>query len=428
MEQNKVSQNRVIFLDNLRYLFVLFVIVLHSGNAYCGLFFLKWWPVSEAETSKIVGLIQGFLDVFIMPLLFYIAGYFALPSLKKHGVASFIKGKFKRLGIPWLVCTLTICPILPLVYHYTRDGMVLSKSYLDLWIILLKSFAQFNLGTMSMNDIMAHDGFYQRYMWFISLLLFFFIVFAILYKIKRKSFVEKEDITAEAASVTSTLKLLFIIGLLSFVSSMILIGLTFKITGKMNPTAWFTLGNIIQFQLMRIAPFIIYFTMGVMTYKNKWIERGTFPGHFNTCMVSFAILLAAYSYLFYGFVNSPLNSKAMRLYGFLSFPVQNFLTIATLGFFASLAVRYWNRPRKIDRNLAAASYDMYLSHYIFVLVFQLALLMAPGIPPLVKFMIVAVSSIACSYAVSRFLVKPYPRLTAALLFGMTVVMFAVIRL
>ena len=178
------TENRVIFLDNLRYLFVIFVILEHSSNAYKK---LMWWPVADKDTSIIAGWLSAFSDAFAMPLLFYIAGYFAIPTIKKKSTSSFLKGKLRRLGIPWLLCILTICPVLPLIYHFTRNGLSLSMSYWDLWIILLKNAAELNVGLIvSMNELMMNNQFYQRYMWFLSLLLLFFFVFSLMYSFKKK--------------------------------------------------------------------------------------------------------------------------------------------------------------------------------------------------------------------------------------------------
>ena len=162
------SEKRVIFFDNLRYLFVLFVILEHSSNAYTNVI---WWPVADKNTSIIAEWVSAFSDAFAMPLLFYIAGYFAISSIQKKSVLSFLRGKLRRLGIPWLVCIVTICPVLPLIYHFTRNDLTLSMSYWDLWVVLMKNAAELNVGIIgSMNDLMISNQFYQRYMWFISCL------------------------------------------------------------------------------------------------------------------------------------------------------------------------------------------------------------------------------------------------------------------
>jgi hypothetical protein len=45
-------ENRVVFLDNLRFFIVLCVVLQHSSNAYTN---LTWWPVSDDASSVIVG-------------------------------------------------------------------------------------------------------------------------------------------------------------------------------------------------------------------------------------------------------------------------------------------------------------------------------------------------------------------------------------
>ena len=170
-------KNRLIFMDNLRYALVFCVVLQHAGNAYNN---TVWWPVSEGEASLMVQRLSAYLDAFTMPLFFYIAGYFALPTVQRKDPMAFLSGKCKRLGIPWLVCSLCICPILPLVYHYTRDGFILTKHYRDLWCEVMNNGVSPDVGIIpSMNELMMQNQFYQRCMWFLSLLILFFIIFAL---------------------------------------------------------------------------------------------------------------------------------------------------------------------------------------------------------------------------------------------------------
>ncbi len=376
----------------------------------------------------IVGWFRAVIDAFAMPLLFYIAGYFAIPTIQKGSVIRFLKGKLRRLGIPWFVCILTICPILPLIYHYTRNNLTLSTSYWGLWIDLMKRAAEFNFGIIySMNELMQSNQFYQRYMWFLSLLILFFIVFSILYRLKGGWF-EPDDrpLASEDPSISSTLKLLVMVGSLTFLCSFLTIGTMFLLAPNLsNPEPFFSLGNVIQFRPSRLFLFIVYFAMGILTYKKKWIERGKFPGHFATWMISFVIVLFLFLYARHLMLNGPEHLE--RVSGIVSFFLLNFLTISSLGLFASLAIRYWNRPTKANQSLAANSYSMYLTHYVFVLVFQLVLFTFPGISGLIKFGTVSGLSIVCSYLVSRFLVTPFPRIAVAGAIGLFIVMSLVIH-
>ncbi len=420
-----MADNRVTFFDNLRWLFVLFVILEHSSNAYTNLI---WWPVADKDTSIIAGWISAFSDAFAMPLLFYIAGYFAIPSIEKKGALSFLKGKLKRLGIPWLVCILTICPILPLIFHFTRNGLSLSISYGELWVVLFKNAADFNIGLIvSMNELMINNQFYQRYMWFLSLLLLFFFVFSLMFTYRKNWFYrDDQPILWESPSVPSTLKFLFGVGFLTTICSFLTVGAILAFGPKSsNPEPLFTLGNIIQFRPSRLFFFIIYFGLGLVTYRNKWIERGKFPGHFKTWAISYICLLIVYLFVHNQILNGPDDLKEM--YGAVFFFILNFLTIAALGISTSIGVRYWNRSTTFNGKMASNAYDMYLSHYIFVLLFQLILFTLPGVPGLLKFGLVSALSIICAYAVSQYFIKPFPRLSIMTSVTILIAMVLLIR-
>jgi peptidyl-Lys metalloendopeptidase len=122
MEQKTpASPNRLIFFDNLRYLMILLVLIFHSGASYGSI--VAFWPYQDPNPTEVVDLLLMILDVFMMSILFFIAGYFALPSLQKKGSGSFVKDKFKRLGIPWLIVTILVLPIL----DYARFSANLAK-------------------------------------------------------------------------------------------------------------------------------------------------------------------------------------------------------------------------------------------------------------------------------------------------------------
>jgi glucan biosynthesis protein C len=113
------NQNRLIFFDNLRYLMVLLVLVFHSGASYGSI--VAFWPYHDPNPTEVVDLLLMILDVFMMSILFFIAGYFALPSLRKKGGRRFLGDRFKRLGIPWLVVTILVLPVLDYIHYYTQS-------------------------------------------------------------------------------------------------------------------------------------------------------------------------------------------------------------------------------------------------------------------------------------------------------------------
>ena len=204
----KESADRVVFLDNIRYLMVLLVVVLHSALGYTDN--ASWWTVND-ENSIFIDYLLGVLDVFLMPTLFFIAGYFTLQSLQKKGKWLFIKGKLKRLGIPWLLGIFLLVPIINYIHFYSRGY---PATLLSLWQKFTLNFQEvLSLHTGLITSVVK---FHQHHFWFISLLLVFFIVFAFLHDGKRKFF---QSIFSSEKPKTSSLKsillIFFLVGSLS---------------------------------------------------------------------------------------------------------------------------------------------------------------------------------------------------------------------
>ena len=81
------TSNRMVFLDNLRAFVVVLVIVLHGSMSYMA-YAPSWWYVLDPQNSLLFTMLVLVVDVPIMPIMFFIAGYFALPSLQKRGASA----------------------------------------------------------------------------------------------------------------------------------------------------------------------------------------------------------------------------------------------------------------------------------------------------------------------------------------------------
>ena len=421
----ETSANRMVSFDIFRLFLVLGVVVQHAGNGYNNLI---WWPVSDGQTSLTAEWITMVLDTFTMPLLYFLAGYFAVPTVQKKGPASFIKGKLKRLGIPWLVCILTICPILPLIYHYTRNNFTLTESYFETWKAVFGSALEFNFRIIgSMNELMQNNQFYQRYMWFMSLLILFFLIFAAVYALKKSWFERLDDSwPVQKPTAWSTLKFLGAVGITTVILSFTTVMIMFvTVPGLTNPEPLLTLGNVIQFRPSRFFLYSLYFVLGIVMYRNRWIERGKFPGHGPTWAVSFTIVLVLLLGAWQMMVHGP--EELEKPFGAAYFFLNNFMAVCSLGLFSWIFIKFVHRPTALKENLAANSYNIYLAHYIFVIALQLVLLSMPEVPGLVKFIAVTVLSMGLAYGASQFLIRPYPKITVAVCFSMLLLMLFLCR-
>ena len=79
---HKMSANRIGFFDNIRYLMVLLVVVLHSACAYSNN--TQWWTVNDAN-SILFDYLLGVLGVFLMPTLFFNRRLFCINVLATKG-------------------------------------------------------------------------------------------------------------------------------------------------------------------------------------------------------------------------------------------------------------------------------------------------------------------------------------------------------
>jgi len=93
---------RLYFLDNLRAFVIMLVIVLHASITYMA-YAPVWWYVLNPQNSLFFTMLVLLIDVPIMQIMFFISGYFAMPSLQKRGSASFLKDKCIHIGIPWVL-------------------------------------------------------------------------------------------------------------------------------------------------------------------------------------------------------------------------------------------------------------------------------------------------------------------------------------
>ncbi|MFC1863623.1 acyltransferase family protein [Thermodesulfobacteriota bacterium] len=402
---NAKTTNHFPMFDNLRTLMVLLVLVFHSGASYGSA--VDFWPFHETDPSMLIDIFMLLGDTFMMAVLFFIAGYFAVSSAHKHGGWGFIRNKFKRVAIPWLLITLFLLPLLDYVHYHARSIQqgVQARGYVMHWLLSLKEIGRFRTGWLDMSSyINMTEQFYQRYMWFLSLLFIFFIIFIAIYEINKKIVKEKDASIHEKEfsqrSVFAVLVLISIITILLFSLVRFLLYPEFMVSG------WFSLVGIIQCQVGKLGIYACYFSLGCYAYSKKWffekIDFGRPWLWILSCFLLFGGNMAVLGFIT-KYTHHPIG---LRIAFVILYPLW---TLSFLGFFMAVANKYWNRSTSFSQNLASNSYNMYLLHYIFPMTLPLLLSAWTGGPVLLKFGIVAAVTILASYGISRYIMKPLSR-------------------
>jgi peptidoglycan/LPS O-acetylase OafA/YrhL len=389
---------RIAFLDNVRYLMILFVLVYHSVAAYATV--VPWWFYHDTSFFA-ANITRELLDVFIMPVLFFVSGYFALPSLEKRTVSKFLVDKARRLLIPWVLAVLII---MPLLFYDTPNQTI--KPFWNYWLTFMGGFP-------TQLSYLPHTLTQGPY-WFISLLFAFFVVFAFVYAVTRGRWIEAMSSTGwKDASGRSVLVALALSGGLSFAGYFI--SLVF-----VPDTSWLTLGPFLEFQPTRLVFLVCYFALGVYAQLHQWFAAARSLGNIALWGAISVVLGVAYL-----MVGQPLFGDLAGLTGvsvglLLPFAlVRSFLILSVLILLVSIGARYWNRSNRIDQELSASSYNIYLTHVWFVVLIQGALLEWLGSSAL-KAVIVFVLTLAVSFAISRWVVGKHGRATTAVLIALFV--------
>jgi glucan biosynthesis protein C len=423
METNQtpgMQAERLEFFDYLRLLMVLFVLIFHSAASYGTI--VGFWPFHDAHPTEVVDILMILLDAFMMGILFFIGGYFCLPSLRKRGGGRFLADKFRRLGIPWLLVIVFVLPVLDYAHYTARsvEGGLEPRGYAAHWWLSMLRFARLDTGPMRMSEYLdMSEHFYQRYMWFLSLLLLFFVASWLLYEAWEKwGRTPAQPATGRAPSARSIRIALLAVGLLTVV-------LFAPIYWWVSPNpikivgSWFSLGNLIQFQPAKLVFYASYFGLGVYAYAKGWFTGGADLGRPWAWGVACLLLMVANMLVARSIARFPAPSIGLHLAFVVLYP---FWTLSFLGLFTAFAYRRWNRGTALSRDLAAHSYNLYLVHYVFVMTLPPLLGRWTGGPTLLKFGLVALLTFLLSYGASRYLLKPHPRLVAIGLVGVSILL------
>jgi hypothetical protein len=118
MEREMVSARpRLDWIDNLRWLVIVLVVLVHVCATYSGLG--SWYYHEEGRPEVASQLVfyafELFSQAFFMGFLFLLAGYFVPPAYERKGAGRFVLDRFARLGVPTLVFMFVLHPLTELI-------------------------------------------------------------------------------------------------------------------------------------------------------------------------------------------------------------------------------------------------------------------------------------------------------------------------
>jgi glucan biosynthesis protein C len=392
------ADQHILFFDTVRNLAMLSVVFYHAVAAYSTV--TPHWSVHDGS-SAIADMVREFFDVYMMPAFFFLAGYFTLPSLSRQGVWKFLTGKFKRIGIPWVLAIFIIIPISIYFTQVKYKPDLVHQSFWHYWITYLSDFGTLRIGILGMNRTN------QMHFWFLSLLLTFFLVFVLFHVIKGR--VDRSSDAfgiGEPASQGSILWALLITAVLTSLASFVVILLTPYLS-------WLTVDLLLQFQPINLAIYIASFYLGIFANTRRWFAGNEFPQRLSLwipagILLTLGFFLAGRDVFIHHQDSHQLSPGLLFAFSL----IRSSLCFALLVIFFAYARRFWSRPSPLNQKLSENSYNIYLVHIFFVVFLQDVLMIWPGGPPMAKAAIVFLVVLPISYGISR-LIDRFPRIIIA---------------
>jgi len=357
------SQGRLYFLDNLRTFLIFLVVLYHAGVVYesSGLT-ASFWIVDDPATSNLPGLLNVIMDIFVMPTLFFISGFFAPSSLERKGAWRFLNSKFRRLMVPWAIAVFTLMPFYKVIFLSSRD--LPQESW--------TTYFHFSNGILSMS-----------WLWFLPVLFLFDLLYVLLWKL---------DIPTGKLPLSLAVAAVFVLG--------------FSYTMAASVLGWigWTKTPLFDFQNERLLPYFLVFLLGSLFYR-----RNIFDSDKRNMKLYIAVNAMAWI---------PINIYLITLLNYIFRPGEFLvsegadLLLLWFGFHLSLLALlycavttfkyFFNRQRRFGAALSRLSYGAYIIHIAVMGPIALVLLKL-DIPGLLKYPILTVTTyVGCNLIVYAY--------------------------
>lgn len=370
-------KTRIYFLDNLRTFAIFLVVTVHAGIVYEQVL-MNNWIVIDPDKNDNIGLVRMYLDLIVMYTIFFVSGYFIPDSLRKNGTLAFLKGKFKRILLPWVIAVFTLIPAYKFIFLYSRG--LPQEPWYSYFHIFHRAGAD--------PSFFANDP-NQNWLWFLPVLFLFQVLYLLLNKVK---------LWPVKISMTTGV---IIMVLLSVVYSMIL--------SEAGLTGWHHSG-FLEFQRERLLPYFLIFLLGALSREQKVFTK---PKNMKLYIIANVVLtlglgiftVVALNLFFnlidpgrnYFFVSSFVDRIVYYLTALLSMLSLLYVLLHTFRF-------SFNKTNPLMEMLNRNSYAVYIIHVVVLGI--IATIMVPlSLPAFVKYLLLTV----LTFGVSNLLVVGYRR-------------------
>jgi glucans biosynthesis protein C len=365
---------RLAYLDTLKVLLTVLVIIHHAGQPYGP---GGWWYYAGSARSPWLGILFYINETSFMCLFFFISAYFMPGSYDRKGPGAYLLDRVVRLGVPLAAFALLIQPLQTYVsYTHFRGGTLPLTTY----------YTQVYLGfgaTPANWPGPVWPDFQFGHLWFLEHLL----IYALLYTVWRLVWrpraragkpADRRPLPPPSSRAIAGL----VLGL----------GAICLVVRLWYPVQWEVILGFIQAQRGRLPQYIAWVVLGTLAYRNDWLT--TLPKR-----VGMAWLWTAGGAIAVAIATQVLGIR----FGLVLQPVVDAVweNLIGVGLIVGLLTIYRERrstPSRLARALAPNAYGAYIFHVPVVVLLQYGLAAAP-FHPLLKFLLVCLVGVPASFLV-----------------------------
>jgi hypothetical protein len=346
------------------------VVVLHGSMTYMA-YAPPWWYVVDPENSLFFTALVLLIDVPIMFILFFVAGYFALPSLMKRGSKMYLKDKFIRIGLPWIFGVLLLAPPTAYMIYFSRNVPV---TFIQFW-------------STDFWGLMYQQSVY----WFLGILFLMFSILSLAYTLSSHVRMLKRKTTVPSWKLFVTFAVLTTTGFL-------FMNLFFSLD------TWTHAGYIFTFQPLRVPLYIGYFILGMYAYQSAWFTADGYKPRLMHWMPMF--IASGLLYLGYRFTIPPAAQTTVILKAGNAILFNTFCT-SSLMVGVAFFQQYVNGSGAFWKSQARNSYGIYYVHPLFLYPLAFIFVQIP-LPIFLKAIAIIILAMLLSWGFSALVLKKVP--------------------
>jgi surface polysaccharide O-acyltransferase-like enzyme len=364
-----LQNNRLAYIDNLKVLAIIFVVIIHVSTTYSG--FGSWYYTEHTLLDSTS--FYFFLSVelwnlaYLMPMFFLIAAYFVSPSLDKKGVKRFIQDRLFRLGAPTLIYTLLISPFVIKIGHPNIDLLGFYK----------KGLASFSFIS------------WTGPMWFALTLL----IFSIMYIPLNQLFIKLANRYSFTLNIKTALWLIVINGMSAFAIRLI-----------------YPIGtSVINLQFCFFAVYISMFLAGIIAYRKSILENINYSMAKKWFLTALTLGIPLWIVVVYYGVNKTglQYSAILGGWNFLALGYalwESFFCVAIIIGLIGIFKKRFNTQNTLQKFLSDNAFGVYVFHPVVVVTTSI-LLKNVSIYPILKFVVVVFITVPLSFIFAALIRK-----------------------